>query len=462
MDTILAPRAARSRFRAPAGLAAAACLVLAARPAEAAETRAVPASAFLDSIGIDSTFPDRGQPLGKTIEMIRFGGFRWVRGGTEGLSDHGPTTLQTYLDLHHATGVRFSWGLGSGGSNIHRLVETAKPLAEAGALLAFEGNNEPNNWGVNYQGEKGGGQAPSWMAVAKVQHDLYEAVKSDPALAKYPVWSISENGAERDNVGLQFLTIPAGADTLMPAGTKFADAANCHNYFYHPSSSQPADNKTWNAADPSPACRVDGLYGNYGRTWAKHFAGYPQDQLDTLPRVTTETGATIGGPITEQIHALNLLSMYLDQFKRGFSHTSVYILRDRTDEGGNQAFGFFKPDFTPRKSAVYLHNLTTILADTGNPRASASPGSLDYAIPNEPETMHDLLLQHSDGTFQLVVWDERLTGTDPVTIHFGAKHANAKIYDPTLGTDAVKTESEANSLELNLSDHPLIIALPPK
>jgi hypothetical protein len=429
--------------------------------ANAEPTRAVPASAFLDSIGVDSTFPDRGQPLDKTIEMVRYGGFRWVRGGTEGLSDHGPTTLQTYLDLHHATGVRFSWGLGSGGTDVPRLVDTAKTLAAADALLAFEGNNEPSNWGVNYQGEKGGGRAPSWMAVARLQRDIYQAVKGDPALAKYPVWSISENGAERDNVGLQFLTIPAGADTLMPAGTKYADYANCHNYIYHPNSSRPADNKTWNAADPSPACRVDGLYGNYGRTWAKHFPGYPQEQLNTLPRVTTETGATIGGPVTEQLHALNLLSLYLDQFKRGWSYTSVYILRDRTDESGNQAFGFFKPDFTPRKAAVYLHNLTTILADTGT-GAPASPGSLDYAIPNPPETVHDLLLQHSDGTFQLVVWDERLSGTDAVTLHFGEKHANAKIYDPTLGTDPVKTVTDADSIHLTLSDHPLVISLPPK
>jgi hypothetical protein len=451
-----------SRFIFGACLLFAAVLTVGAvgRRASAGEARAVPATAFLDSIGIDSTFPDRGQPLDKTIEMVRYGGFRWVRAGTEGLSDHGNTTLQTYLDLHRATGVRFSWGLGSGGTNVTRLIDTAKVLAGAGALLAFEGNNEPNNWGVTYQGEAGGGRSPSWIAVAKLQRDVYQAVKADAALAKYPVWSISENGAERDNVGLQFLTIPAGAGTLMPAGTKYADAANCHNYFYHPNSSQPADNKTWNAADPTPACRVDGLYGNYGRTWARHFPGYPQDPLNTLPRVTTETGATIGGAITEQLHALNLLSLYLDQFKRGWSDTSVYILRDRTDEGGNQAFGFFKPDYTPRKAAIYLHNLTAILADTGAPLAP--PGALDYAISHKPDTVHDLLLQHSDGTFQLVVWDERLTGQDSVTMHFAARHPAARIYDPTLGTDPVKSESNLDSLELTLSDHPLVIALPPK
>ena len=62
--------------------------------------------------------------------------------------------------------------------------------------------------------------------------------------------------------------------------------------------------------------------------------------------MTTETGCTIDGPITEEIHALNLLTMYLDQFKRGWTHTAVYLLRDRTDEGGNQRFGFFKADYT--------------------------------------------------------------------------------------------------------------------
>ena len=148
---------------------------------ELAEAIAVPAADFLDSIGVDSTFPDRGQPLPKTVEMINYGGFRWVRGGIEGLTDHGPTTLQTYLDLHRQTGVRFCWGLVSGGADLKQLIETARSPAGADALLAFEGNNEPNNWGVTYQGEKGGGRAPSWLAVAKLQRDLYKAVKGDPA-----------------------------------------------------------------------------------------------------------------------------------------------------------------------------------------------------------------------------------------------------------------------------------------
>ena len=442
---------------AVAALAFAAILPGSPRTALAAPVGAIATSDFLDSIGIVSTFPDRGQPLEKTIDMVRFCGFRWVRAGIEGLTEKGPTTIQTFLDLHRATGVRLNWGLVSGGSDVKKLIETGKVLAEAGALLAFEGNNEPNNWGVTYQGEKGGGRG-SWLAVAKLQRDMYEAVKSDPVLAKYPVWSISEPGAQTDNVGLQFLTIPPGAETLMPDGTRYADYANVHNYIYHPNSPRPLNNQAWNAADPSPANRVDGLFGNFGLTWRNRFRGYSQEQLNTLPRVTTETGTAIAGPITEQMHGLNLITIYLANFKRGTAFTSVYLLRDRTDEAGNQTFGFFRPDYAPRLAATYLHNMTMILADKGR---HPEPGRLDYDIAGQPATVHDLLLRHSDGTFQLVIWGERVSGEDRITVRFGAAHKQVKIYNPIVGTEPVETPANVGSVDLTLSNHPFVIAIAP-
>ena len=450
-----------SKIRSVAGTCLALALLLTVWPclSLAAPVTAVATSDFLDSISIVTSFPDRGQPLARTIEMVRYCGFRWVRAGIEGLSDEGPTTVQTFLDLHRETGVRLSWGLVSGGTDVTKLVKTGKVLAEAGALLAFEGNNEPNNWGVTYQGEKGGGRESSWMAVAKLQRDLYQAVKSDPVLANYPVWSISEPGAQRDNVGLQFLTIPPGAQTLMPDGTTYADYANVHNYVYHPHSPSPADNKTWDAADPTAASRVDGLFGNFGVTWSRRFRGYTQDQLDSLPRVTTEIGTDIQGPVTEELQGLNLMNLYLAQFKRGYAYTSVYLLRDRTDEGGNQSFGFYRPDYSPRKAAIYLHNLTTILADRGT---LAKPGRLDVEISNQPKTVHELLLQRSDGTFQLIVWGERLRGEDRVTVKLGDMHEQVRLHDPTIGVEPVQTLSNANSIELALSDHPIVIAISPR
>jgi hypothetical protein len=426
-------------------------LSIATSVAAAEGSSAVPANDLLNSIGTLSAISVRGERLQKTIECTKYLGIRWLRAGIEG-----NVPIEQYVELHQQAGVRFSWGFGSGGANLPKLIETARQVAAADALLAFEGPNEPNNWGIIYQGEAGG-RNQSWVPVAKLQRDLYQAVKNDPVLRKYPVWSISECGAETDNVGLQFLTIPQGADTVMPPGTKYADYANVHNYIYHPNASGLEDNKAWKAADPGPACRVDGLYGECGQTWARHYAGYSEAELLALPRVTTETGTTIGGVVTEEIHALNLLSMYLDQFKRGWSYTAVYLLRDRVDEGGNQKFAFYAPDYTPRKAALYLHNLTTILADRGSGR---KPGKLAYSIPAQPATVHDLLLQKSDGTFELVVWGELLKGSSDLTVDLGSIQGTVRVYDPTVGTTATQTLNNVRSVPLTLRDHPVVIELP--
>lgn len=417
---------------------------------------AIPTSDFLNSIGVVSTFPDRGQPVEKTAQMVRYGGFRWVRAGIEGLTDVGPTNVGTFLKLHQMTGVKFSWGLGSGGYDLARLLDTGRVLARADALLAFEGNNEPNNWPVTYKGETGGGLDHSWLPVAKLQRDLYAGVKGDPLLARYPVWSISEPGAQTDNAGLQFLRVPARSGALLPEGTRFADFANVHNYIYHPHSPGPADNKVWNASDPGPDSQVDGLYANYGRTWRKWFRGHDRSELERLPRVTTETGTGIGGDVTEELQGLNLVTLYLAQFKRGYSHTSVYLLRDRTDEGGNQTFGFFRPDYSPRLAARYLHNLTTILNDQGR---IAKPGAFGFTYRNRPDTVHDLLLQNSDGTFQLIVWGERLRGEDRISIDFDRPHAAVSIFAPTLGTSPVTTLKAAKSVSLTIGNQPFVIAI---
>lgn len=419
--------------------------------------RARSTRSFLDSIGIVSTFPDRGQPLERTIEMVRYCGFRWVRAGIEGLSTEGPTTIETMVELHRQTDARLNWGLVSGGSDLDKLIATGLILARNNALLAFEGNNEPNNWGVTYQGERGGGRR-SWLPVARLQRDLYRAVKNHPELRDYPVWTVSEPGAQTDNVGLQFLEIPDGAGTLMPDGTRYADFANVHNYIYHPNSPELADNKVWDAADPSSASRVDGLYANFGRTWRQRFQGYAETELMRLPRVTTETGVKISDQVPETLHGLHLMNVYLAQFARGYSHTSVYILRDRTDETGNQAFGFFAPDYSPRLAARYLHNLTTILADPAPRGAADGPlARVDLFLDGRTENVHDFLLRRADGVFQYVVWGEMLRGSVETELHFARPPESLRLYDPTLGTDAIAIARSPKSFRLTLSDHPLVV-----
>jgi hypothetical protein len=54
-------------------------------------------------------------------------------------------------------------------------------LAAAGALLAAEGPNEPNNFPVTYLG-KTSGYETTFLPVGWFQRDLYKAVKSNPKL----------------------------------------------------------------------------------------------------------------------------------------------------------------------------------------------------------------------------------------------------------------------------------------
>jgi hypothetical protein len=429
-----------------------AAVLTASLKANAAEAVAVRADDFLNSIGICSAVSRRGENLPKTIEAAKHLGLRWFRVGYES-----GIPVADLIELHKQTGVRFSYGLMSGGTDLGRLLDGARQLASGGALLALEGNNEPNNWGITYEGQRGGG-TNTWLPVAKLQRDLYRAVKTDPVLKTYPVWGVSETGAASDNVGLQFLTIPAGAGTSMSEGTQYSDFANCHNYMTHPGWPGLHDNQTWVAADPSSGCRVDGLYGNHGVTWRKRIRGYSEPQLVTLPKVTTETGITIEGPITEQVQALLYLSVYLDQFKRGWKHTSIYLLRDRSDESGNQTFGFYKPDYTPRLAASYLHNLTTILADRPS---KTQPGKLNYSIPAQPATVHDLLLQKSDGKFDLVIWNERFTGgSDNITVNLGVKVTSVNLLDPTTGISPIQQLRDTTQVSLTVSDHPVVLEIP--
>lgn len=418
------------------------------------EIQASSVTTFLNSIGV-CLHVQHGQDASRIAPLLRYTGVRNVRDAADRNYD-----MSGLLLLHREAGVRVVMGPGSGAhdADLPATISMAHQLHDAGALLAIEGPNEPNNFGgLTYQGQSSAGENETWIPVAKFQRDLYKAVKEDPALKQYPVFSTSEVGAEIDNAGLQFLVIPEGAGTLMPDGTRFADYANAHNYMYHPKWGNTVhDNQVWNAADPTSACKADGLHDNFGLTWRKHYPGYSETELLTLPRVTTETGVRIGdcnGAVTEEVQANNYLSVFLSQFKRGWSYTFIYEFLDDPDG----AFGFYKNDYTSaRKSAHYLHNLTTILQDNG---AAFNPKKLAYSIPACPETTHDLLLQKSNGNFMLIVWSEKVNGTDNVKITFNTPLKSVRVYDPTVGTSVIKNVKKIREVTLSMSDHPFILEI---
>jgi hypothetical protein len=264
--------------------------------------------------------------------------------------------------------------------------------------------------------------------------------------------------AQDDNCGLQFLQIPEGAGTLMPDGTVYSDYLNDHNYVCGHIKGQ-IDNQASLAAAVNPKAAIDHLYGNHGRTWRKKFAGYTEKQLAGLPRATTETGwKTDGTAAGDAVQGKMLMNVYLAQFKAGWKWTFIYEFADDSDG----AFGFYKSDLlTPRVAATYLHNLTTILGDAGREgKEAAAAGTLGYSLGKVPGTVHDLLLQKSDGTFELMVWGERVKGVDEVVVEFAQKHAAVRVYDPAVGAEAIQILKDVAEVGLTVGDHAVAVEIP--
>jgi hypothetical protein len=408
-------------------------------------TLAVRAADFLGSVGVCVHIAQGVDSAQPTATAMKYAGIRNLR------DDGRPSAVPGWLTVHQEAGVLVNI-LPS--SDIPTTISMAKQLKDAGALLSVEGPNEPNNFPVMYQGATSA-YTGSFLPVAEFQRDLYAAIHADSELTGTPVFHSSESGgSEPDDVGLQFLTIPADAGTTMPAGTRYADYANTHNYVCGHSNGL-VDNVCWNASDPTLNGDWDGLYVEYGHTWHGGFAGYSNADLVSLPRVTTETGwlTTGTGAITQEQQARVFLNLYLSAYKRGWAYTFVYMLRDDPSQG---YWGLFDTTYQPKTSGTYLHNLTTILADAG----ARSPGRLSYAIASEPATVHDLLLQKSSGTFELVVWDEHPAGgSDAVVVDLQSPRASVKVYDPTMGTSAVRSLSGVSSVSLTLTDHPVILEI---
>jgi hypothetical protein len=422
--------------------------------AQATSTPAVTANDFLNSIGVCSHMTQGLDAEPKVATCLAYAGIRNVR-------DDGsinPSALKNFIDLHAATGAKLCL-----------LPPTANPtdwptqydaVADVGGLLAVEGTNEPNNEPPTFEGEKS--SSTTAMPTAKFQAALYAFAKADSHLVGIPIFTSSESGgSEPDNVGLQYLTIPTPLPegVLMPAGTPYGDYANDHNYLIGNGITKPVDNIAWKAEDPLLNENWDGLYGNHGITWSKHFAGYSKDQLLTLPKVTTETGWYTSAenaqgqkyPVSLDQQGKMLLNLYLTAVKRGWTYTFVYYLHD-SPQG---EWGFFDPSYNAKPSGTYLHNMTTILADTG----SFKPGALNYTISNEPATVHDLLIQKKNGTYYLAVWDDRPVGegTDDVTVDLGEPYT-VNQYDPTEGTTA-KGLGKISHAKLSLNDHPVILEI---
>jgi hypothetical protein len=429
------------------------------------------ANDFPGTMGVDTKLIQGDNPTGAQNGFAYLG----VRLGRDDAT-HDTTRQQELCNIHAATGVK--WHelpiVDADPNNIPNTKAELEFLNACGALYEVEGPNEPNNFHFVYQGKAC--DSTTYLGCANYMRDLYAMVKADPLISSYRVLGMTEVGQESENQGLQFLTIPAGAGAVQPDGTVYADVANVHNYFQGNgiAGQVPEDNHIFWAESVAKGGDIGyaglfDVYGEYwGNTWNKGFAGASTGQMDR-PKETTETGwnnapNSAGSGLSDVLKGHMIADLWFQAVLQGFSSTTVYQMNNsRLNDSG---WGFFNNNGTSTVAdasnalpmGVYTHNITTILADISS---AFTPTPLPYSITNMPSTGYSLLLQKSNGTYELVVWGEAFASqtVTRVTVNLGKTFSTVKVYDVTGGTSPASTVSNANSVVVNISDHPIILEL---
>lgn len=422
------------------------------------------ANDFLNSLGVTTKLTQGLDNAAQVIAGLEYTGIRNIRDD----ATHNPRLYATYCGVHGETGAMIDLLpiVDADPNNIPDTLAQYEAIAACGAMLQAEGPNEPNNFPFVYQGEQCGpsGQL-TWAPCANYQRDLYAAVHGDPELAGIQVLNQTEVGVMPDNQGLQFLTIPSGAATLQPDGTEYADVANLHNYVQgHGAKGRLGDNQAWGTEWIGPKLGAwDTLDGEYiNRTWRRGFPALPVSAGPSLPKQTTETGwqtGTCSGCIAQDQQGKLFVNVYLTAAKLNWQRTFFYQMFDQTADGSTFGLLVHPPgttDVIPKLSARYVHNLTSILHDSSS---NFEPRPLVYSIAGQSSTIHDLLLEKSDGTYELAVWGDRPVGTlaTTVLVDLPTWYPTVNMYDVTIGTAPVARFNDVRTIPLTISDHAVVV-----
>ncbi len=405
---------------------------------------------FFNSIGVNTELPytdSNYANLTNVLDDLDYIGLTNVRDGISG-GQNGSAPIGTFIGLAQ-DGIKFTFSIASGGNlttattqaTLHLIDEVNE--AVPGSVVAVEGANEVNNNPITYNGETN-----DLQAAIDLQQALYADVHADPNLpgvsvdyfTGYDAYSIPEN-----------TPVEPGPDPATTPG--LADFDSQHPY---PAYGTPPDQ----TLTPGYALQNENEGGNtaFG------------------PAVYTETGYTTASGISgvnQDVQAKYELDSLFDGTVNGISRTYLFQLLDAYAPGspqGDTGFGLFDSSGAPKEAANALHNLTSVLADPGAAAAGFTAAPLAYSVADLPSTGDSLALEKSTGAYDVVVYDEpeiwddktqtELTApTQDVTVQLASTYATVEVFDPLVSALPIETLNDVASVELGLTDHPLIVEL---
>ena len=386
------------------------------------------AADFIATLGVNAHLndPNSSYATSDVLGQLTYLGINNVR-----TSDYSNTQLPRYLALG-AAGIKFDAITVIAPQNPINLASEIADLNQiAPYLRSVEGPNEINTDPVSYNGLTGAAAADAFQA------DLYNAVKADPALAGVQV--------------LPFSLSVGGSLTGYGTVNAYASEANVHGY----------------ASGGVPPY----YYLNYAVSSVPTVTGKPV--------VMSETGyytlADGNSGVNQYVQGVWDMDVLVQDAANGIVDTYLYQLEDgyhNDPSDPEDNYGLFTVNGTPKQAAVDIHNLTTILADTGPAAASFTPGTLNDTVTGlNPDYGFQAVFAKSNGVFDIALWSEpqffdSATGVQspvaasPVTVSLGGTY-NVVVYDPVTGTAPIQSASGVSSVSVALATDPLIVEVTP-
>ena len=367
---------------------------------------AVTASSFVASLGVNThiDFNNYGYQNLATVEnSLEYLGVKNVRDSAESSTD-----LTSWQQVAQATGVRFDDYIPEGSpATMQSALALVPQLAQEGILNLIEGGNEEDDAYAASQGNT--------LAITQQ--------------FQQQVWSMGQS------LGLPVINMSFGAGWTAANNwvgdydkvgdmSPYATYANAHTY-------------------PNPGQSPDSAI--------QQLNADAQLAASSRPVITTEIGWD-NATFSQASVAQYVVEAALDGIKDGDVKTYFYSLYD----DGSGQFGLMNQDGTPKPAGVALHDLTTLLADTGANAATFTPGSLTFSLSGNQSTDNTLLIQKSDGSDWLAVWDETAIAHN-VTVTLASAASQIKVFDPVTGTSAIASASNTNAVTVNLGNDPLLI-----
>lgn len=314
-----------------------------------------------------------------------------------------------------------------------------------GFTMSVEGSNE---WDTR------GGDPARIQALRDAQCDLYQRVKSDPALAARPV--IGPSSGDRSDDRTWYAQIGDLSACL--------DRGNLHPY--------PGQDPPHRRLSRDLSAAFD---------WARTTYG-------SQPLWATETGAwnaIAADGVSERAAATYIPRTFVEYFRRGIARTQLYELADLATGDGQAIdnYGLLRSDGTPKPAFTALRNLLAIVKDN-----TAASGSLGFGVacrtncrygdpaayPTQDGPIRHLLLRHSSGAYFLIVWSESsvwdaATKTDTpkpaqgFDLSLQKAPAKVEIFDPAIDTSPLSTDTTGRTLVATVAPDQLrIIKVTPR